>query len=93
MRLKPEEVKTIKEAIFSLDPDARVFLFGSRADPSKKGGDIDLLVLSQELDSMDSLKIQKKLFKRLQEQKIDVIVASDDSDPFIKIALNNGIEL
>ena len=42
VRLKERELKTIKEIILKYDPDARIVLFGSRTDPSKRGGDIDL---------------------------------------------------
>jgi predicted nucleotidyltransferase len=49
MRLKPEEITILKEAVLRFDPNSRVFLFGSRVDSSKKGGDIDLLVLSNSL--------------------------------------------
>ena len=49
MRLKTEEINAIKSTVHNLDQEATVFLFGSRADDSKKGGDIDLLVLSGKL--------------------------------------------
>src|SRR5262245_57570848 len=61
MRLQHQEVEIIKEAILRLDPRARVFLFGSRVDPTRKGGDIDLLILSQCLKDIDSLKILKRI--------------------------------
>jgi len=50
VRLKERELKTIKEVILKYDPDAQIVLFGSRTDPSKRGGDIDLLVVSQKID-------------------------------------------
>lgn len=93
IRLKSEEINIIKESVASFDPDAKVFLFGSRVDPNKKGGDIDLLVFSQTLKEMDSLKILKKIFDRMEEQKIDILIASDTSEPFVKLALSNGVEL
>lgn len=94
MRLKDAEVAAIKSTILSLDSEAEIFLFGSRADDSKKGGDIDLLVLSDSLSgSHDKRAIKKVLFNLIDEQKIDIILAKDDSDPFVKLALQTGVKL
>lgn len=93
IRLKPNEVKIIKESVAEFDPEAKIFLFGSRVDPMKRGGDIDLLIFSQSLQEMDSLKILRKIFDRMEEQKIDILIASNATDPFVKIALRNSVEL
>jgi predicted nucleotidyltransferase len=93
MRLKPEEVQIIKEAVFQLDAEAKIFLFGSRADPNKKGGDIDLLILSSNLKEIDSLKILKLVFEKMEEQKIDLLISSNPDDPFVQLALSKGIKL
>lgn len=93
IRLKPDEVQIIKEAVAALDPEAKVFLFGSRADPTKRGGDIDLLILSHSLKEIDSLKILKRIFERLEEQKIDILIASDITEPFVQLALSKSVEL
>lgn len=93
MRLKNEEVKAIKDAVAFLDRDAEVYLFGSRVDENKRGGDIDLLVISQKLKSIDSLQILKYLFNYIEEQKIDIVIAKDSMDPFVQIALTTGVKL
>ena len=51
MRLAPNEHEMIRAAIHQQDALAAVYLFGSRADDRARGGDIDLLVLSQKLTS------------------------------------------
>lgn len=46
MRLDPKEIETLKSSLKELDRNAKIYLFGSRIDDNKKGGDIDLLVIS-----------------------------------------------
>lgn len=93
MRLTEVETQAIKDAVYKLDSVAKVFLFGSRAHEKKRGGDIDLLILSQNLSQRDILKIKTSLWDKLGEQKIDIVLAKDDSQPFTKIALKEGIEI
>jgi predicted nucleotidyltransferase len=43
MKLSNDSMLTIKQAVTLIfGKDAKVYLFGSRADDAKKGGDIDL---------------------------------------------------
>ena len=93
MRLSDKERSTIKEAVAEIDPLAKIFLFGSRTDDSKKGGDIDLLIMSDILGRAEKRKIRFKLYDTLGEQKIDLLLARDLSDPFVRMAKKGGIEL
>ena len=93
MRLKDFEHNAIVSAVKYLDDDAIVYLFGSRVDDSKKGGDIDLLVLSSRLTNNDKRTIKMRLYELLEEQKIDILIAADDSNPFVKLALGTGVKL
>jgi predicted nucleotidyltransferase len=93
MRLSETERKSIKDVIFALDPSAEIYLFGSRADDSKKGGDIDLLILSTVITEKHRRDIKLKLYDALGEQKIDLLIASDTSEPFVRIALESGVLL
>lgn len=93
MRLKNSEQAAILYAVQQLDLNADVYLFGSRVDDTKKGGDIDLLILSAILTRDDKRAIKSKLYDLLGEQKIDIVLAVDDSEPFVKLALGTGVKL
>ena len=93
MRLKNFEQDAIREAVYLRDADARIFLFGSRADDTKKGGDIDLLIFSDKLTQDDVSPIRRAIWNKIGEQKIDIILTKDDSQPFVRIALSQGVKL
>ena len=93
MRLQENEIETIKRIVRSFDKEAQIYLFGSRVYDNKKGGDIDLLIMSNKLISADKRKIRLGLYDELGEQKIDIVIAKDKRKPFIRIALNEGVLL
>lgn len=99
MRLREEHAEIIRQAArASFGPKARVWLFGSRVDDTKRGGDIDLLI-QPDPDIDDSLLLRKirflgQLERALGEQKIDVVIEQpDDARPIVRIAHETGIEL
>jgi len=94
MRLSKEKVDFFKKTILNISKDARLYLFGSRVDNNKRGGDIDLLIVSKELTKRDLREVRVKFYKHFGEQKVDIIL--DDGsfkDPFIKIIKNKAIAL
>ena len=93
MRLQPEQIKNIREAVLNKDPNARVYLFGSRLDDNQKGGDIDLLVVSQKLTGTDRRRIKLDLYRSLGPRKIDIILAQNDAKAFVRQVLDQGIAL
>lgn len=93
MRLSEIERQAILGAIGALDPQADVFLFGSRVHDDARGGDIDLLVLSRRIDLMARLDILGNLHRHLGERKIDLLVYPDLAQPFARIAVAEGIRL
>ncbi|WOG25525.1 nucleotidyltransferase domain-containing protein [Endozoicomonas sp. 8E] len=68
-------------------------MFGSRTDNGKKGGDIDLLVISQTLGFADKLNILADLHGELGEQKIDIALDNDGSGDFARSVLPTAIKL
>lgn len=93
MRLDDKERNVILTSVLGLDPEAEVYLYGSRTDLNKRGGDIDLLIFSKRLTSSDKLAILANIFDQIEEQKIDLLIAKDTSDPFVRIALKSGVRL
>ena len=94
MRLSKSNQKTIREIIVRFDSKAKVLLFGSRTDDSSKGGDIDLLVISETLTKRDLRKIKILLQDQLGMQRFDMVLTSPDlADPFVKMAFDQGISL
>jgi len=91
MRLRPDEIKAIKEIIQSFDSEAKIWLYGSRTDDSKRGGDIDLLIFSKKINFSDKLKIKSQLYQKIGEQKIDILIARDEKKTFVRIALENAV--
>lgn len=110
MRLTPEQSEIIRQATATaFGADARVWLFGSRVDERKRGGDIDLLVQPSASGSESGedpgddpatatltrkLRLLGLLERQLGERKIDVIIETPgDSRPIVQIAHATGIQL
>lgn len=95
MRLSNEKAESLKHSITAILPNVKIYLFGSRVDDSKKGGDIDLLILAnRKLSFTEQSHIKWQFFKKFGEQKIDLVSYQyKDTDPFKAIALTNAIEL
>ncbi|MCP4990987.1 MAG: nucleotidyltransferase domain-containing protein [Colwellia sp.] len=73
MRLDSAQRNALKAAFKALKSDDKAFLFGSRVDDLKRGGDIDLLVYSQQPGFELSRKLARIFFKNCEE-KIDILV-------------------
>ncbi|MBI5892614.1 MAG: nucleotidyltransferase domain-containing protein [Deltaproteobacteria bacterium] len=95
MRISTEQKNLLKKEILALLPDALIYLFGSRVDDSKKGGDIDIMVLSdRRLTWKEKAVIKWSYFQKYGEQKIDIITFSfKDDSHFKQIVLEGGIRL
>jgi predicted nucleotidyltransferase len=95
MRLPPDIASTIKNRILESTPNADIFLFGSRVDDSAKGGDIDLLIITEEKLPLVSLKrIRRLILNEIGEQKIDIVNFSKSvTHPFKSLALESAIRL
>ena len=94
MRLLEKEVNTLKTKLLELSSDAKLYLFGSRVDDSKYGGDIDLLIISRELTKKDLRTIRIDFFKKFGEQKLDILLDNGElKNPFTRKILQKAILL
>jgi predicted nucleotidyltransferase len=77
MRLSDAERRTLRHAI--RDIAYEVSVFGSRLDPAKRGGDIDLIVLAPDLAADERLALSLRIavaFRGVCDEKIDVHVVN-----------------
>lgn len=96
MRLVQDEINSIKKAFIEAFEDGKIYLFGSRVDDAKRGGDIDLYLCPSQ--KFDDERIRRrnfliKLDEYIGEQKIDAVMAKDKNRLIEQEALKTGIEL
>ncbi len=99
MRLTPLQRKKIKSAINRvLDVPCQVWLFGSRVDNNKRGGDIDLLVEAETVFSNRAevlCRLHGALVMALGDRKLDILLkdARTGETPVFEIARRTGVML
>lgn len=98
MRLTNYEIESIKKVFKEVFKDGEVYLFGSRVDDTKKGGDIDLYIdlpyklnTSEEYDKKSKFRL--RLYELIEEQKIDIVISKDKHRSIEKEILKIGVEL
>lgn len=101
MRLTEQQHTVIRSLVTEgFGARAEVWLFGSRVDDNKRGGDIDLLIETDQVDvnalTRAEISFLTKLQMKLGEQKIDVLLdyPSRKNHPAIfSIAKKTGVLL
>jgi predicted nucleotidyltransferase len=76
MRLDPQQKAALEKALENVEDE--VYLFGSRIDEDKKGGDIDILIFSKQDPFKLSQEVSIRYFRECEE-KIDVVVMDKDN--------------
>ena len=95
MRLSAAETEIIREEVRRLDPGAEIHLFGSRTDDLARGGDIDLLLISDRLTFRDLLRLRAAIQDRIGWQQLDLLIRRRDQirEPLVAMALETGVQL
>jgi len=93
MRINLKEKSAIINSVKRIDNSAKIWLFGSRVDDAKKGGDIDIAVLSEKISRKNKFKIIYDIEKQIGAQKIDFVVSANYSKPFFRMATESGVRI
>lgn len=96
MRLDDGDRSAIVAAIQARDPNAEIWLYGSRARDDARGGDIDLLVISSSLGLSEKLDILQEIKLKIGDQRIDLTLSSPGkmgSDPWVTSIISKALRL
>jgi len=98
MRLTEFEVEAIKKVFSEVFKEGNLYIFGSRVDDRKLGGDIDLFIdLPYEITTEELVERRREFRIKLQEaigeQKIDIVISKDKNRGIEQEALKRGVLL
>ena len=95
-RLSKEQIEYIKNLSLELFDSLNIWVFGSRADLNKKGGDIDIYI--QVNNKKDILKPKiiflREFEKKFGEQRLDLLIDNNTKNKKIfEIAKKEGVKI
>jgi hypothetical protein len=95
MRLKTSEKEAILRQTSRYASGSDTYLFGSRTNPETRGGDIDLLLLTDtKLPLKRVRELRRAILSEIGEQKLDIVnFAKKATHPFKDLALQGGLKL
>jgi len=95
MRLTTSQIETIRQVAHqNFGAEASVWLFGSRVDDTRRGGDVDLYIEpARENTIMSELRCKIALEDSL-DLHVDLIVKESGKDkPIYRLAKTQGVQL
>lgn len=93
MRITATQSDIIKSSILNHDASAQIYLFGSRTNDDLKGGDIDILAISEKIDFDRLIKIKLDLLKQLGDFPIDIVVKKSMDELFVQVIAEEMLPL
>ena len=99
MRLRKEYQKQILKIVKEcLGPNAKTFLCGSRTDDTARGGDVDIMVVTNEPiehPARVSAQLEARIMRTMHGRKVDVLLKAPNlrHGPMHDVGLNTGILL
>jgi predicted nucleotidyltransferase len=93
LRLSQKEIDTIKFYSNDIFGQCNIYIFGSRVDDTKKGGDIDIFIEATSKSELFKKKIKlKSKLENILYKPIDIVVSRDKNRLIEQEALR-GIKL
>jgi predicted nucleotidyltransferase len=95
LRLSAEVINVIQDAFLRVFEKGDLYLFGSRVDDSRKGGDIDLYVVADQQSQLGEKRIDvlTQIKQKIGDQRIDLVIDRGTKRPIDKIAMSEGVLL
>lgn len=99
MRLTDEQAAIIRRTVHDVLGDcARIWLFGSRVDESKRGGDVDIYVESDHIIDTPALiiaRLSARIERGMRGRKVDIVLSAPNLGrfPIHEAAKREGIRL
>ncbi len=97
IRVKQEYLSFICNKSLELFNSKDVWIFGSRVDINRKGGDIDIFIKTPNTDNILQTKIifLREFEKKWGEQKVDLIIETTNSkfNKIFEIARQEGVSI
>ena len=95
MRLSSKQHQSIKNTFIKIFKEGEIYLFGSRVDDNKKGGDIDLYIVVPNLKNLMAKRIEflVKLKREIGNQKIDIVFDKGEDRLIDRVAKEEGVLL
>lgn len=90
MRLTKEQREQICAVVRHFDAGAEIRLFGSLLNDDARGGDIDLLIISQHIGLHEKLQIRTRLKDIFGNRKIDLLITPLPTTAFERHAMENS---
>jgi len=92
LRLSEREINIIKNRVTFIFGNSIIYLFGSRIDDTKNGGDIDLYIISKDREKLFQKKVRiKTLLEDILYKPIDIVIAKNPNRLIEKEALKGVI--
>ena len=95
MRLSTAELHALRSILGALDPAGRIYLYGSRVNDQRRGGDIDVyLQASRPIDLKTQLSTQFRL-ELACDTRVDLLIKNPGQlpQPIHQIAAEQGVLL